>query len=136
MKCAAYARSAVRGQEAEEIPQINSQIQRIEAWAKDNGFILVGKYFDAGTSALDYNRSSFQRIIHDATSPRHPFDMIIVTEYSRIFRDWAKFQEYKNILKNHKVELISITQPIPCHPRLLSAVKQISKSLHRYLLEK
>jgi site-specific DNA recombinase len=112
MKCVAYARAASRPQVvAEDVSLITKQIQEIEAWAKENGHVIVDKYIDEGKSAIDYNRPGFQRIIHDAISPEHQFDAIVVTSISRLFRDVVKLEEFENLIERHKVGLISITQP-------------------------
>lgn len=107
MNVAIYARVATTVQnEADE--KLNAQVQEIETWAKENGHVIVNKYLDRGTSALDYGRPDFQRLISDAQSQGHPFDAIAVTGTSRLFREPAAYEIYKRLLEHFKVTIISI----------------------------
>lgn len=112
MKCAAYARSRVDPQEADqEKMQLDAQIHEIEEWAKERGYIIVGRYLDQGTSSIDYSRPAFTNIIQDALSQNTPFDAIVVTSLSRLFRDLLAYEKYAKRLAENKVKIIVLSSP-------------------------
>lgn len=109
MQIAIYARVSTERQ-AEEGVSLSSQVQQIETWAKTQEHIIVETYLEKGASATDDRRQEFQRMIHEATSPEHPFDAIVVFSLSRFFRDSVELGMYERRLARHKVKLISISQ--------------------------
>ena len=50
-------------------------------------------------------------MIADATSPKRPFDMIIVYDLSRFSRKTLDLLQYIALLKKHGVKLQSLTEP-------------------------
>ena len=107
MNVAIYARVAATLQN-ETDENLNAQIQEIETWAKENGHVIVNQYLDLGTSALDYDRPGFQQLIKDAQLQSHPFDAIVVTVISRLFRELAVYAFYQRRLDHFKVTIISL----------------------------
>jgi DNA invertase Pin-like site-specific DNA recombinase len=56
----------------------------------------------------DNRRPEFQRMIDTATSPAHPYDVILVHLMSRFFREQFLSEMYIRKLRKAGVELISI----------------------------
>ena len=107
MNIAIYARvGCQKQQEFGKIPE--AQIQHIESWAKLYGHVIVKRYWDCGTSASDYGRPGFQRLICDAQLREHPFDAIAVTDISRLFREPGATVLYLRLLQHFKVTIISL----------------------------
>lgn len=71
-------------------------------------------YEDAGISGRRADkRPQFLRMISDAKSPAHPFDVILVWKFSRFARNQEESIVYKSLLHRQcQVEVISITEPI------------------------
>lgn len=58
-------------------------------------------------------RPAFLKMIGDAKSPAHPFDVILVWKFSRFARNQEESIVYKSLLKRQcRVEVISISEPL------------------------
>lgn len=109
MAVALYARvSTVR--QAEKDLSIPDQMNQMRDWCAANGYTVAMEYIEAGASATDDKRSSFQQMISDATEDSQPYEAIIVHSRSRFFRDMFEFLNYEKMLKRAGCKLISITQ--------------------------
>ena len=105
-----YVRQSTDGQDDLLSPE--AQVRRIDAFGDRDDADKVGGYEDiaiSGSSAE--NRPGFQRMIADALSPDHPFDMIIVYDISRFSRNTRELLNYVHLLKKHGVKLQSVTEP-------------------------
>lgn len=69
---------------------IQHQIDRLSAYANENGFSIVMMYADAGKSGLRINgRDGMQGLISDVQSGAAEFDTVLVYDVSR----WGRFQD-------------------------------------------
>ena len=68
------------------------------------------KFVEAGASATRDDRTEFQAMITAATSDERPADIILVHSLSRLFRNALHFMQYKELLRRHRVRIVSITQ--------------------------
>lgn len=109
MAVALYARVSTVKQ-AEKDLSIPDQINQMRDWAAANGYIVAMEYIEAGASATDDRRPSFQQMVADATDESKPYEAIIVHSRSRFFRDMFEFLNYERRLKRANCKLISITQ--------------------------
>ncbi len=109
MNIAFYGRVSTASQ-AERDLSLPDQDQQVEAWARDNGHIIVAKYVDAGKSATNGRRPEFQRMIADATSGHAPFQGIAVHSLSRFYRDQTELMLHVRELKRFGIRLLSVTQ--------------------------
>ena len=73
---------------------------------------MVAEYIEAGASASDDRRESFQQMIERACDGEHAFDLIVVHSYSRFFREAFEQEFYLRKLAKHGVRVVSITQPV------------------------
>lgn len=98
-----------QAREGESIP---AQRARLTDWARENGYVVVGEYVDAGESARVADRPEFARMLQDArTSPR-PFDAVLVWKWDRFARNAEDAAIYKSLLRRQLgVELIAIGDP-------------------------
>ena len=90
---------------------IEMQRERIQAYAKDNGFEIVKEYIDrAETATTAMNRNEFQKMIAEAKN-KPVWKAILVYDYSRYSRNNYDALFYKGILRDGGINLISVTQP-------------------------
>lgn len=69
---------------------IQHQIDRLSAYADENGFTIIMMYADAGKSGLRINgRDGLQGLISDVQSGAAEFDTVLVYDVSR----WGRFQD-------------------------------------------
>jgi len=95
LKIAIYARVGAGVPQKDEENLLDIQTNQITDWAKSLGHIIVGQYRDKKASANDMRRPEFVRINHDALLSSHPFDTIVVTSFSRLYRDEIRLAKYK-----------------------------------------
>ncbi|WP_083765898.1 recombinase family protein [Symbiobacterium thermophilum] len=112
-RAAAYIRVST-GMQAEEGESLPAQQARLHAWAKENGYVIVREYVDAGESARTADRPQFVRMLQDAKAQPRPFDSVLVWKWDRFARNMEDASMYKALFRRRLgVELVSITQPTP-----------------------
>jgi site-specific DNA recombinase len=100
------------GRQAEHDLSIPDQRSQLKSWCRVNGHQVVAEYVEAGASAGDDRRASFQQMVERACNGEHTFDLIVVHSYSRFFREAFEQEFYLRKLAKHGVRVVSITQPI------------------------
>jgi site-specific DNA recombinase len=111
VRAALYMRVST-GRQAEHDLSIPDQRSQLQSWCRANGHHVVAEYVEAGASAADDRRPSFQEMIERACDGEHAFDLIIVHSYSRFFREAFEQEFYLRKLGKHGVRVVSITQPV------------------------
>jgi site-specific DNA recombinase len=111
LRAALYMRVST-GRQAEHDLSIPDQRSQLKAWCRANGHHVVAEYVEAGASAGDDRRPSFQQMIERACDGEHAFDIIVVHSYSRFFREAFEQEFYLRKLAKHGVRVVSITQPV------------------------
>ena len=109
MAVALYARVSTVKQ-AEKDLSIPDQLNQMRDWCKANGYTVAMEYIEAGASATDDRRPSFQQMVADAISDSQPYEAVIVHSRSRFFRDLFEFLNYERRLKRCGCKVLSITQ--------------------------
>lgn len=94
----------------------DAQRRLLLEYAKSNHIFISPDhmYEDSGISGRKADkRPEFLRMIGDAKSGSHPFDVILVWKFSRFARNQEESIVYKSLLKRQcNVEVISVTEPI------------------------
>src|SRR5580700_10231536 len=111
VRAALYMRVST-GRQAEHDLSIPDQRSQLQSWCRGNGHPVVAEYVEAGASAGDDRRPSFQQMIERACDGEHAFDLIVVHSYSRFFREAFEQEFYLRKLAKHAVRVVSITQPV------------------------
>jgi site-specific DNA recombinase len=111
LRAALYMRVSTSRQ-AEHDLSIPDQRTQLKSWCRANGHYVVAEYVEAGTSAGDDRRPSFQQMIERACDGEQAFDLIVVHSYSRFFREAFEQEFYLRKLAKHGVRVVSITQPV------------------------
>jgi site-specific DNA recombinase len=91
------------------------------------GASVVGEYVDEAQSGRVDDRPAFQRMIADARSAGHPFDVIIVRKFSRFARDVLASRTYKSLLRKHGVRVVSVHEESADDPsgRLMEGIIEV-----------
>lgn len=107
----AYIRVSSHGQE-DYSP--DAQLRLINEYAESHDMIITGVYQDLGISGRSADkRTEFINMIADCKDKSHPYDAILVWKFSRFARNQDESIVYKSLLKKEKVDVISISEPIP-----------------------
>lgn len=109
---AAYIRVSTDDQ-AEFSPA--AQLRELREFAAGNALLLDERYIfsDEGISGRKAEkRPGFLRMIAEARSAAHPFDVILVHKFDRFARSREDSIVYKSMLKRAGVEVISIKEPL------------------------
>ncbi len=90
------------------------QLRLINEYAEAHDMIITGVYQDLGISGRSADkRTEFINMIADCKDKSHPYDAILVWKFSRFARNQDESIVYKSLLKKEKVDVISISEPIP-----------------------
>ena len=111
IRAVSYVRMSTEGQDDLLSPE--AQRRRIDSFADREGSIdMVGEYEDIAISGSTMSkRPGVQRMIRDATSPEHPFDMVIVYDISRLSRNTREFLNLVHMLSQYGVSVQSVAEP-------------------------
>lgn len=111
-RAAAYLRVSTEDQ-TEYSPA--AQLRELRDYAAAHDLLLEEAhiYADEGISGRSaQKRPAFLRMISDARSPAHPFDVILVHKFDRFARSREDSIVYKSMLRRAGVEVISIKEPL------------------------
>lgn len=106
-----YARYSSDNQREESI---EGQLRECKEYAARNGIRIINTYIDRAFSAKTDNRPQFRQMIKD--SDTRTFEVVLVWKLDRFSRNRYDSAHYKRILKNNRVQVISITEPISNSP--------------------
>lgn len=106
-----YARYSSSGQREESI---EGQLRDCHAYAKANGFTVVGEYVDKALTGKTDKRPDFQRMLRD--SGRGVFKAVILWKMDRFARNRYDSAIYKAKLKKNGVRLYYAKESIPEGP--------------------
>ncbi len=94
--------------QAEEGFSLEAQKQRLEAYAKSQGWTIVDDYCDEGFSAKNTDRPEMQRLIADIKKKK--FDVVLVYRLDRFVRSVLDLHEILQIMEKHDVRFKSATE--------------------------
>src|SRR5579871_3952874 len=98
LRAAIYLRVSTKKQ-AERDLFIPDQRRQIEAFCETQGLKVVAEYADLGISARSDRRPEFLKMCADAAAKAKPFDVVVVYNWSRFFRDAAQSMTYQRELE-------------------------------------
>ena len=130
VRAAAYVRVSTKRQAENEL-SLAEQKGGIADYAARNGFTLVAEYVEAGASGTTDRRPELQRLVRDATRRPRPFEVVLVFNYSRFFRNAEEFAAYKLKLAKSGVRLLSATQDFGTGPHA-ELILQIMTAIDAY----
>ena len=109
IRYAIYARVSSERQDVKN--SINAQLSEAKRYVQEKGGIVTRIFTDEALSGREDKRPGFLNMIGEATQKNPPFDVIVVWEHSRFFRNRVKSAFYKEMLRSKGTEVVSITQP-------------------------
>ena len=94
-----------------------SQLEKIQAYAKSNGIIVPEEYIfmeEEGRSGRSTKkRTEFNRMIGTAKLKPKPFDVLLLWKFSRFARSREDSILYKSMLRRDlSIEVVSVSEPI------------------------
>ena len=106
-KAVIYARFSSHSQHE---TSIEGQLKECYAFAKRQGYTVIGEYIDRAMTGTNDNRPDFQRMITD--SKKKQFQYVIVYQLDRFARNRYDSASNKNILKKNGVRVVSARENI------------------------
>ena len=107
MRAVIYARYSSSSQREESI---EAQLNVCNAYAAQNGYMVIGNYIDKAKSGTTDKRPEFQKMIRE--SKRKQFDIVLVYKVDRFARNRYDSAIYKAKLKENGVKVVSATEAI------------------------
>ena len=111
LRVAAYVRVSTSRQAGHQI-SIHEQSSRIAQWCAIHGADLSRTYVEPGASALTDKRPVFRQMIADCLAKPKRYDVILIYNFSRFFRDAHGFESYFRRLEDAGVRIVSATQDV------------------------
>ncbi|UJB19205.1 MULTISPECIES: recombinase family protein [Lysobacter] len=112
LRCAVYTRKSTEEGLEREYNTIDAQRDAGQAFIasrRGEGWIPVADdYDDAGYSAATLNRPALQRLLEDVRAGR--VDIIVTYKIDRLSRNLRDFHKLWDVLAEHNVEFVSVTQ--------------------------
>jgi site-specific DNA recombinase len=109
-------RTFVPKRQVEHEVSITDQKRQHVSWCASRGYDLVEIFIEAGASAANDRRPEFQRKIEAGTAKPPAFDVVVVHNFSRFFRDHFELGFYVSKFAKNGVKLVSITQEMGDDP--------------------
>jgi len=137
-KAYAYVRVSSEAQ-AERGTSIQSQLELIRKYAKQNSISIVKEFVDEAESATTDLRPDFQEMISLCKANAHGVDSILVWKLSRFARNKVDSVVYKKLLKDKQgIRVISVSEPIDDSPegRMLEGIIEVMDSYYSENLAK
>lgn len=104
-----YARASTDHQEF----SVNDQLKSIKEWAKHHSYKIVKVYMDDGISgAYAAKRPGFLSMIEDVTSGLSGAKALLIWDSYRFARNMVEFLTYKQMIRQHGVSVIAVSEPI------------------------
>jgi site-specific DNA recombinase len=107
MKIAIYARVSTQRQEKEHT--IESQLEAIRKFARDNNHVIIEEYIDDGYSGEMLARPGLDRFRDDA--PKGLFEGVLILNPFRLARNMIYQGIVKEELKKYKIKIIFLNRP-------------------------
>jgi len=136
-KAYGYARVSSEKQK-EKGTSIQSQIELIRKYAKNNGLILVKEFVDEAESATTDLRPQFQEMISLCRDNPQKINTILVWKLSRFARNRIDSVVYKKLLSKQGIRVVSISEPIQDTPegRILEGMIELIDGYYSEILAK
>ncbi len=136
-KAYAYARVSSEAQ-AEKGTSIQSQLELMRGYAKQNGMTILKEFVDEAESATTDARTHFQEMIGLCRDNLQGVDAILVWKLSRFARNRIDSVVYKKLLSKQGIRVISVSEPIEDSPegRILEGMIELIDSYYSEILAK
>jgi DNA invertase Pin-like site-specific DNA recombinase len=114
LRCAVYTRKSTEEGLNQEFNSLEAQREAAEAYIASQrqlGWILVAeRYDDGGYTGGHLERPALQKLLRDIAQGK--IDCVLVYKVDRLSRSLLDFARLMEIFERHRVNLVSITQPL------------------------
>jgi site-specific DNA recombinase len=111
LKAALYCR--VSKEKQLEGFSITAQLKQLRDYCKNNNIIIFREYIeDEAISGQKENRPQFQKMINECGN----FNLVLVHRFDRFARKVEISRKIKNVFRENKVTVVSVTEPIEDSP--------------------
>jgi DNA invertase Pin-like site-specific DNA recombinase len=107
VRVALYTRVSTEDQ-AKEGFSLDAQLERLEFYAKAQGWEVAGRYVDEGHSGRTTKRPMYQKMMAE----RAAWDTLLVLKMDRIHRNSRNFMAMMDALRKEKKEFASVTESL------------------------
>ena len=98
--------------QAQNLLSLADQENQLLARCARDGDRVIGVFRDEGESATNMRRPAFEAMVARATDGTRSVDAILVYSFSRVFRNQVEQELTVQMLRKHRVELISHAEPL------------------------
>lgn len=107
--CIEYTRASTSHQEY----SVADQDKQIRNWARRNKYKIIHSYSDDGISGhYAAKRPGFLSMIEDITAGRFEVRALLIWDSYRFARNMVEFLTYKQMIQEHGISVIAISEPI------------------------
>ena len=108
-RCAIYTRKSTSAGLEQEFNSLDAQREACEAYAKAQGWSVVGEsYDDGGFTGANVDRPAFQRLLADVEAKK--IDVVVVCKVDRLSRSLLDFAKVMDRFNQSGAAFVSITQ--------------------------
>lgn len=107
MRCATYRRVSTDMQVEDGI-SLDTQLERLQAFAKSQDWTITDNYVDEGYSAKNFDRPAVKQLIADIKDKK--FDVLLVYKLDRIVRRVKDLHDLLQIMNDNNVKFKSVTE--------------------------
>ena len=93
---------------------IEGQVHVCEAYAKQNGILILDTYIDQAVTGTNDNRAAFQQMLKD--SDKKQWDYVLVYKLDRFSRNKYEITIHRKHLKDNGIKILSAMEQIPETP--------------------
>lgn len=114
MRVAIYARVSTQRQEKEQT--IDSQIEQLEDYAKENEHIVVKRYVDDGWSGGLLARPALDQLRDDCAKEEKEFEAVLISSPDRLARKYVYQEIVTEEIQKSEARIIFLNRPIADTP--------------------
>lgn len=89
---------------------LSKQQRAIYEYCEENDLFIEAEYIDIGYSANNPNRPGLQQLLIDTSNRDNRVAQVLIYDFSRLSRNYAKTLEYELALAKSGVEIVSVLQ--------------------------
>ena len=98
-------------EQAERNLSVPSQVEQIQNYAKQSWVLINKIYRDEGHSAYKWNRPAFTQMLKDIKNNKTRRGLVVF-KFDRLSRNLEDFIKLEKTLKDHNMDLVSVTEPM------------------------
>jgi DNA invertase Pin-like site-specific DNA recombinase len=126
-----YIRFSSWKQDAENTKE--GQLNALQAYADERGYIVVGIYIDEAVSGKRDDRADFNRLMRAARSRERPFDEVLIWKFDRFGRRASTIDRRATELEELGIGVTAIRQPLEGKPAVVKFFRTMLGGFAEYV---